>query len=494
MAQLILNGEVPPKPSGKENSIHRRKGNHHANIWSNDFIQSLSSPYGASSYCERVQTFVKEVKDIFNTLMENGETTVSQKDLHRLWIVDIVERFGIDRYFLEEIKTILDDVYKYWNEKCSENATADLNTTALGFRILRINGYDVSPDVFQIFKDGKGQFSYPESIEHETQLRSTLNLYRASELSFRGEKILKDAEMFARQYLEQVHDESQKLQQKSQILHEANSSTESLVEYVLKYPWKCRVPRWEARSCIEIYSLDDSWMIMNEVFKMVGKNILELAKLDFNILQAQYQNELKLISKWWSEREKQMNFFRHRHVEYFFWWTCGLFEPEYTTSRIGATKLSTLLTLLDDIYDTYGTFEELKPFTTALIKWDKNIVDSLPEYMKNSFHFAHETLEEITFKAEKSRGHRVRKYMQQYWESYILSYLKEAEWIATDHIPTFNEYLKNGTTSIAVPMVTMHPLILMETFLPEDILEKIKKIETHVSFCARLLDDCKDFQ
>ncbi|KAH9319610.1 hypothetical protein KI387_021379, partial [Taxus chinensis] len=174
----------------------------------------------ASSYCERVQTLVKEVKDIFNTLMENGETTVSQKDLHRLWIVDIVERFGIDRYFLEEIKTILDDVYKYWNEKCSENATADLNTTALGFRILRINGYDVSPDVFQIFKDGKGQFSYPESIEHETQLRSTLNLYRASELSFRGEKILKDAEMFARQYLEQVHDESQKLQQKSQILHE----------------------------------------------------------------------------------------------------------------------------------------------------------------------------------------------------------------------------------------------------------------------------------
>ncbi|KAH9319605.1 hypothetical protein KI387_021374, partial [Taxus chinensis] len=443
----------------------------------------------ASSYRERVQTLIKEVKDILNTLLENVETSVSHNDLLQLlWVVDIVERVGVDRYFQAEKIAILENVYKYWTEKGSENPIGDLNTTALGFRVLRLNGYDVSPDVFQIFKDANGRFYYPESTHQDAQLRSMLNLYRASELSFQGDqKIMKEAEIFASQYLEKAVKESLKLNKKSQLLVE--------VEYVLKYPWKCRVPWCEARKSIEIYSLDDSWMMINQEFKMPGIKILELATLDFNILQAQHQKELKFISSWWNASEvKQLDFFKHRHVEYFFWWVSGLFEPDFSISRIEVTKLSILITLFDDIYDTYGTMEELKPFTAALVKWDKNIVRSLPEYMKASFDFAQQTLEEIAIKAEKKHGSRVHKFMQKYWESFILSNLKEAQWIATNHTPSFDEYLNNGVISVAAPIVTLHALILLDTFLPEDLLRQINKIETLVSICCRLLDDSRDYQ
>ncbi|KAH9319503.1 hypothetical protein KI387_021272, partial [Taxus chinensis] len=71
---------------------------------------------------------------------------------------------------------------------------------------------------------------------------------------------------------------------------------------------------------------------------------------------------------WWTNTSViHLDFSRQRHVEYYFWCTCSLFEPEFSASRVGFTKLSICATLMDDIYDTYGTLDELKPFTEALI-------------------------------------------------------------------------------------------------------------------------------
>jgi hypothetical protein len=98
-------------------------------------------------------------------------------------MVDSVERLGIDRHFKNEIKSALDYVYRsvtvalaslfvmdyvsrsvtvalasygihmiitcsYWSEKgigCGrESVVTDLNSSALGFRALRLHGYPVS--------------------------------------------------------------------------------------------------------------------------------------------------------------------------------------------------------------------------------------------------------------------------------------------------------------------------------------------------------------
>ena len=73
--------------------------------------------------------------------------------------------------------------------------------------------------------------------------------------------------------------------------------------------------------------------------------------------------------RWWRESYlSKLNFARHRHVEYFFM-ACAICEDErYSAFRFGLAKFSTIATYIDDIYDTYGTLDELKILTEAIKK------------------------------------------------------------------------------------------------------------------------------
>ena len=41
------------------------------------------------------------------------------------------------------------------------------------------------------------------------------------------------------------------------------------------------------------------------------------------------------------------------------------FEPKYKSERKWLTKVITFVPVIDDVYDIYTSFEELKPFTMA---------------------------------------------------------------------------------------------------------------------------------
>jgi len=68
----------------------------------------------APSYREHADRVIGEVKDMFYSMsVDDGELISPLNDLfHRLWIVDSVERLGIDRHFKSEIKSALDYVYR----------------------------------------------------------------------------------------------------------------------------------------------------------------------------------------------------------------------------------------------------------------------------------------------------------------------------------------------------------------------------------------------
>eukprot|EP01018_Ginkgo_biloba_P029272 Gb_13696 [translate_table: standard] len=67
--------------SGSENSILKRTGNRHSNIWTDDFIQSFESTYEASSYVQRVEKLIGEIKEMFEAiLMGDGQITPSAYD------------------------------------------------------------------------------------------------------------------------------------------------------------------------------------------------------------------------------------------------------------------------------------------------------------------------------------------------------------------------------------------------------------------------------
>eukprot|EP01018_Ginkgo_biloba_P029167 Gb_39147 [translate_table: standard] len=303
--------------------------------------------------------------------------------LQCLLMVDNVERLGIDRHFQKEIKVVLDYVYRYWNEKGidlgKERIIGDLNTNALGLRTLRLHRYNVSSAyVLENFKDENREFFC--SIGHSRRdVRSMLNLYRASHVAFPEEKIMEDARIFTTEYL-------QKALTKCEVLSDKNLSTE--IKYALEYPWKCSVPRWEARNHIDVYGTDDAWLHKN-LFRMSyvsNQKILELARLDFNIVQSQHQIELKLLSRlldnmhffigiiqsilikssvrynilylicniinrWWIESGmNEVTIFKHRHVEF----------------------LSKLLQMNVDYISFWG----------ECCRWDVSVTDCLLEIMR----------------------------------------------------------------------------------------------------------------
>jgi isoprene synthase len=53
-------------------------------------------------------------------------------------------------------------------------------------------------------------------------------------------------------------------------------------------------------------------------------------------------------------------------VECFFWTVGIASEPQLSNLRKGLTKVAALVTTIDDVYDIYGTLDELELFTDAV--------------------------------------------------------------------------------------------------------------------------------
>ncbi|GLJ38912.1 hypothetical protein SUGI_0793220 [Cryptomeria japonica] len=72
--------------------------------------------WGEASYRERVESLIEQIKkNAFNPLLGDGEICPSSYDLlQRFFIVDVVQRLGIHRFFEVEIKALLD----YTDEYC----------------------------------------------------------------------------------------------------------------------------------------------------------------------------------------------------------------------------------------------------------------------------------------------------------------------------------------------------------------------------------------
>ena len=53
-------------------------------------------------------------------------------------------------------------------------------------------------------------------------------------------------------------------------------------------------------------------------------------------------------------------------MENFFWTLGGMYELPFGYSRRMLTTVGNLITVIDDIYDIYGTLDELQLFTDAV--------------------------------------------------------------------------------------------------------------------------------
>ena len=53
-------------------------------------------------------------------------------------------------------------------------------------------------------------------------------------------------------------------------------------------------------------------------------------------------------------------------MENFFWTTGKIFLPQFGYCRRILTKVNSLITTIDDVYDAYGTLDEFELFTDAV--------------------------------------------------------------------------------------------------------------------------------
>ncbi|XP_043692888.1 alpha-terpineol synthase, chloroplastic-like [Telopea speciosissima] len=330
----------------------RRSANYQPTIWGFNFLQSLKSDYTEEAYKSKIKKLEEEVKHRFDDR--------AMGHLCQLELIDDIQRLGLGYLFEEEIKKALDTIACMNDMDHTRTDQESLHATALQFRLLRQHGYEISQGLFNHFKDEAGNFiaSYLDDV------KGVLSLHEASQLAVEGENILDEAKGLTRTALEKMKGDMEPRLAK-QVIH------------ALEFPLHWRMPWLEARWYIDIYDKKENSI----------PTLIELAKLNFNILQSVHHKELVELSRWWENLgfRDHLGFNIRDSVAQAFFGTLGMNpEPQFSNFRIDLTKIIMLIALVDDVYDVYGSLEELELFTHAVERWDIEAIDQLPDYMKIS--------------------------------------------------------------------------------------------------------------
>ncbi|KAJ6907944.1 terpene synthase 6 [Populus alba x Populus x berolinensis] len=405
---------------------------------------------------------VEELKSIVMAML-----MASRKDpVENVEFINLLCRLGVSYHFETEIE----DQVVYVHDALPnllENNDHDLHTVALLFRVLRQYGCKVSSDVFKNFKDANGEFK--KTITSD--VKGNLSLHEAAHLSVNGEQILDEALEFSRTNLESL----------------ATRSGPRLgrhIKYALIRPIHKTVQRLEAREYISFYEEED---FRNET-------LLKFAKLDFNRVQLLHQQELSTLSSWWKDLNlvEELPYARDRIVEMYFWVNSMHFEPQYALARILSTKLGALITVIDDTYDAYSTYEELQHFTEAVIRCNIDAIDQLPtDSMKVLYRALLTYFDDVANEVSKNgKSFTAVNYVKEEMKEMIRSYIVEAQWCNDRFVPPLKEYVRNGKISIGF-MATTTVFFVVETARIEELEWLTSKAKISEAGCLflRLMND-----
>ncbi|KAJ9168991.1 hypothetical protein P3X46_020463 [Hevea brasiliensis] len=359
-----------------------------------------------------------------------------------LAMVDAIQRLGVEHLFQAEIDAILQRQYMMVPK--THNDT-DLHEAALRFRLLRQEGYYVPAERTNRFKAEDGKFK--KELTHE--IKGLMGLYEASQLSIEGEVILDEAGDYS-----------------YQLLHSYMTSLDypeaRAVEHTLKHPHHKSHPKFLAKDFVTNLQGANGWM--NE--------LQELAKFDFTMVQSQHQQEILRISEWWKELglNKELEFARDQPLKWWIWSMTVLTDPSLPEQRIDLVTIS-FVYMIDDIFDAYGTLDDLTLFTQVVDRWDIAATEQLPDYMGICFNALNNVTNEISFK----------------WASLGNAFLIEAKWFASGDLPNSEEYLKNGNLSLGVNAVLVHLFFLLGQGITKENVELIDANPGIINSTARIL-------
>nr|QOC69157.1 linalool synthase [Wurfbainia longiligularis] len=427
----------------KKSPAARRSSPYQPNMWNNDYIQSLTaeSPSKGEEEDRTTKRLMLLKERISEVICEKKEVE------EQLRLIDHLQQLGVAYHFKDDIKGSLRNFHASL-EEISSTFKEDLHATALLFRLLRENGFSITEDIFEEFRDEKGHFR--DGLKNHAQ--GMLSLYEASYYENDGEMVLHEAMEFATEHLKNLLEEDS-----------ADMKLKERAAHALELPLNWRMERLHTRWFIEA--------CQREVIVIDNPLLLEFAKLDFNAVQSIYKKELSALSRWWTKLGvvEKLPFARSRLTENYMWTVGWAFEPEYWSFRDAQTKGNCFVTMIDDVYDVYGNLDELELFTSVVDRWDINAIDQLPDYMKILFLALFNTINDDGYKVMKEKGLDIIPYLKRSWADLCKAYLVEAKWYHRCYTPTINEYLENTWISISGPAIFTNAYCMANNLTKQDL-------------------------
>ncbi|CAI9094689.1 OLC1v1030469C1 [Oldenlandia corymbosa var. corymbosa] len=359
------------------------------------------------------------------TTFNGGAPTVYPIDIFaRLWAVDRLQRLGISHLFDKQIGECLEYVHRFWTRNgvfSGRKATVcDLDDTSMGFRLLRLQGYNVSADVFKHFKSNDNKF-YCLGGELNASPTTLLNLYKAAQVRFPGETVLEEAENFSFEFLKEKisHNEIvDKWVRSKDIAGE--------LKFGVEIPWYACLPRLEARSYIEQYSgANDVWIgkTFYRVAEISNNHYLEVAKLDFNECQIQHQLEWTNMLKWWKKcKLEQYGLKREDLVVTFFLAAASIFEPGRSAERCAWTKSRAIIQLLQVYFNNIAISREKREAFLSTFKGNSynGLIDRLDEMGKGLYWIIREFIYELSIDTFQKLQRDICQQLTYMWETWLI--------------------------------------------------------------------------
>ncbi|ONI12954.1 hypothetical protein PRUPE_4G193900, partial [Prunus persica] len=114
-----------------------RTANFHPSIWGDRFINYDYSEHKITHAQKQVDE-LKEIvrREVFTNLKAGGDGFA-----HQLKLIEAIQRLGVAYHFEREIEEALERIH---GTTCHDHYDGDLHSVALGFRLLRQHGYNVS--------------------------------------------------------------------------------------------------------------------------------------------------------------------------------------------------------------------------------------------------------------------------------------------------------------------------------------------------------------
>uniref|UniRef100_A0A5B7ATW7 Putative ent-kaurene synthase n=1 Tax=Davidia involucrata TaxID=16924 RepID=A0A5B7ATW7_DAVIN len=368
----------------------------------------------------------------------------------------------------------------------------DIATCAMAFRVLRLNGYDVSSDPLTQFTKEEHDFDIARG--HLKDIGAALELYRASQIIYPDESALEKQNSWLNRFLQQ------KLHNGSIHADRFNKYIIQEVDNSVKFPFHANLERAANRRNIEHYNVDSTRILKTSYCSsnINNEDFLKVAVEDFNICQSMHREELKHLERWVVEnRLDQLKFARQRSAYCYFSAAATLFSPELSDARMSWAKNGVLTTVVDDFFDIGGSVVELENLIHLVEKWDVNVsANCCSEQVQIIFSALHSTICEIGGKAFRYQGRSVTSHIIEIWLDLLRSMLREAEWVRAKLVPTMDEYMTNGYVSFALGPIVLPALYFVGPKLSEEV---VSNSECHnlfklMSTSGRLLNDIQSFK